>query len=167
MILPLPLFLFVLLELIAVAYLDVKYRVIKNLWSILNLVCATVLFMLFPDYYPLKFEMFQFSLAFFFVGFLLFLLKIMGGGDSKFLATFFLIIPFKLQESVFLYLLIITVIIGLLTLLKNIITQWNKLSESIKNRDVQGVKSCFGTKFPYAPVILITWVFLGLDLYLT
>ncbi len=162
---PFPLYLFVLIELSIVAYLDVKFKKIKNYWSLLNIICAVIMFTFFSQHYPFSFEMFHFTLVFIFVGFALFMLKIMGGGDSKFLATFFLLIPLSLQENVFLYLLFATIFIGSITLIKNIIGNWSKLSESIQQKDMEGVKSCFGSKFPYAPVILITWVCLGWELY--
>ena len=162
---PVALYLFVLLELSLVSYLDVKYRKIKNAWSLLNIGVAALLFIFFPDLYPFKLEMFYFTLVFVFVGFALFILKIMGGGDSKFLATIFLVMPLEAQDKVFLYLLLATITIGFVSLSNNIYIQREKLRESVRNKDIQGVKSCFGTKFPYAPVILFTWVLMGWDLY--
>lgn len=159
---PWPIYAFIFLELIFVTIVDVKYKKISNLWSLLNILLSGVLFYLFPTFYLFGFESFQFSIVFLIVGFFLFLLKIMGGGDSKYLASFFLIIPTASQDLVFYYLLISTIIVGLIFFFRNIIEQRKSLSESIKKRDVEGVKSSFGTKFAYAPVILLTWILIGL-----
>lgn len=88
----------------------------------------------------------------------------MGGGDSKFLTTFFLIVPLSLQDKVFYNLLLSTIGIGFFFLIQNTINNHEVLIKSIKERNVDGIKSCFGTKFAYAPVILIAWMWLGWDL---
>lgn len=156
-------FLFLLIELIFVTIGDIKYRKIRNIWSILNLVMAVIFFITLPGEYPFRFEAFQFTIVFFAVGFLLFILKIMGGGDSKFLATFFLLIPLRLQEAYFYYLLIGTIIVGIIFFIRNIVKNRELLMKSFKESDIQGVKNCFGTKFAYAPVILMAWIFLGYE----
>ncbi|MBD64027.1 MAG: hypothetical protein CME62_02390 [Halobacteriovoraceae bacterium] len=163
---PAHMYVFILIEVIFVTYLDIKYKKIKNFWSLLNIILAIVLFVTLPQIYILSFVSFQYSIVFIFVGFLLYLLKIMGGGDSKFLASFFLIIPYEMQDLVFFYLLISTVIIGVLFFFRNIITKRVQLVAALKQKDLQGVKSCFGTKFAYAPVILITWIFTGIKYFL-
>ena len=163
---PAHMYVFILIEVIFVTYLDIKYKKIKNFWSLLNIILAIVLFVTLPQIYILSFVSFQYSIVFIFVGFLLYLLKIMGGGDSKFLASFFLIIPYEMQDLVFFYLLISTVIIGVLFFFRNIITKRVQLVAALKQKDLQWVKSCFGTKFAYAPVILITWIFTGIKYFL-
>lgn len=162
----LPIYLFLLIQLIFVTITDLKYRKIRNFWVLLNIAVSLLLYFLFPKLYPFIIDSFQFSIVFIFVGFVLFLLKVMGGGDSKYLASFFLIVPEGVQEPLFYYLLIATIIIGVFFLLKNTIHYRDELIESIKKSDLQGVKNCFGTKFAYAPVILISWVYLGYDLFL-
>lgn len=159
MIITISLFLFI--ELIFVTYGDLKYRTIKNSWSILNLVLSLFFFIFLPDLYLFKLESFQFSIVFILVGFLLYLLRIMGGGDSKFLATFFLLIPLKLQEEFFYYLLITTILLGSGFLLSNLYKYREVILQSLKVGDVQGVKNCFGSKFAYAPVILLSWTYLS------
>ena len=158
---PYLIYIFVLIELCIVSYLDIKFRKIKNYWSILNIIIAILFFIIFPDLYVFKLETFGFPLVFLFVGFGLFLLKIMGGGDSKFLATFFLVIPLKVHDEVFLHLLTATVTIGLLFFVINIIRNFEGIVESFKNSDLKGVKNYFGKKFAYAPVILFSWVTYG------
>lgn len=158
---PLGIYFFILIELILVSYLDIKFRKIKNYWSILNILLGVVFFVLFPQFYELKLEAFGFSLVFFIVGFFLFTLKIMGGGDSKFLATFFLVIPTKAHDEVFIHLLSATVVIGTLFFLANIIRNFDGIMQSFRKSDIKGVKSYFGKKFAYAPVILFSWVSFG------
>ncbi len=159
-------YIFLLIELSFVAYLDLKYKIIKNYWSFINLTIALILFIAFPHVYPFSLATFQFSIAFFIVGFLLYLLNIMGGGDSKFLATFFLLIPLENQEDVFYYLLVITVIIGLSVFTKNIVINFEKIINGLKMKNRQMVKECFGTKFPYAPVVWLTWIWMGIKTYI-
>lgn len=160
---PWPIYFFIFIELLFVTYVDIRYKKISNLWSIFNLVVAAILFILFPNIYIFGFETMQFSLVFLVVGFLLFVLNIMGGGDSKYLASFFLILPTGIQDITFYFLLLSTIIVGLLFFFKNVIEQRKRLINSIKNKDVDGIKSSFGTKFAYAPVILITWFLIGLN----
>lgn len=80
---PIAIYLFIFIELCFVAYLDFKYKKIKNIWSVLNLLIALILFFAYPDLYPFGIEMFQFTLVFLLVGFVLFMLKVMGGGRFK------------------------------------------------------------------------------------
>lgn len=163
---PLHIYIFLLIELGFVAYLDIKYKKIKNHWSLLNLFIGINLFIFYKDIYPLSIDSFQLPLVFIFVGFVLYLLKIMGGGDSKLLATFFLLIPLNQQEIVFYYLLINTVIIGLTVFFKNIVVNFRTIIKGFRENDLQTIKSCFGRKFPYAPVILFTWIWYGLKNYI-
>lgn len=160
---PWPIYTFIFLELICVTYVDVKYKKISNLWSILNIGLAVVLFILFPDIYIFGIETFLFTIVIPLVGFLLFVLNIMGGGDSKFLATFFLIIPTATQDITFYFLLLSTIIVGIIFFLKNVVDQRTRIFNSIMSRDVEGIKLSFGTKFAFAPVILLTWFLIGLQ----
>ena len=157
---------FVAFELFFVSWGDLKRQKIPNYWSLLNLTLFVAFVIFIPDYYKLTLESFSFSIAFLVVGFFLFLTNIMGGGDSKFLATFFLIVPLSLQEELFYYLILSTLIIGGLFFLKSVVLNFRKLYQALIIQDVQTVKKCFGGKFPYAPVIMFSWVWLGYSLYL-
>ena len=154
-------YIFILVELTLVTIADIKYRKILNAWSILNLIVACYLFLMVPNSYPFSIEAFQFPLVFLFVGFGLFVLKIMGGGDSKFLATLFLIIPLEAQDNVFYNLLVITIVTGSFLFIKNLIHNRKNILKFMKLRDIHGIKTCFGTKFAYAPIILISWLWAG------
>lgn len=162
---PLPFYLFILIELIFVTVIDIKHRKIANLWSLLNIGVAAILFILFPKFYPVSVETFQYTMVFLMAGFLLFRLKIMGGGDSKFLASFFLIVPLEKQDQVFFQLLIATIFIGVIMFSLNTFMNRKKLVQSLKEKDIEGVKSCFGSKFAYAPVILVTWILFGISMF--
>lgn len=162
---PLPFYIFIFIELVFVAIIDVKHKKIANLWSLLNVGVATILFIFFSEHYPVSFGAFQYTIVFLLAGFLLFRLKIMGGGDSKFLASFFLIVPFDKQDQVFFQLLIATIIIGVIVFGMNTFANRKKLIESLREKDIEGVKSCFGTKFAYAPVILVTWILFGISMF--
>lgn len=159
-------FLFLLVQLVVVTIGDIKYRKIRNSWVLINLLIAAGFFIFNPNVYIFSIESFQFSLAFFVGGFLLYLLKIMGGGDSKYLASFFLLVPLKQQVYFFYYLLISTVIVGVIIFLRNTFINRGRLIEAIKTSNLQEVKNCFGTKFAYAPVILLAWVYFGTELYI-
>lgn len=158
---PLPIYLFVLVELIAVSYGDIKTNKIPNFWSILNLIAFIVLLWIAPGYYFFEPQTFLFSAVFLAVGFVLFLVNIMGAGDTKFLFTFFLLIPVTVHETTFYHLLMSTVLIGGFVFLQNILKHFRTLLDAFKNHDLQAVKNCFGTKFSFAPVILVAWLWLG------
>ena len=86
----------------------------------------------------------------------------MGGGDSKYLFSLFLIIPLQFHERMFEYLLYTTFIIGSFVLLTNLTSNLGQIVTSLKTGDYNEVKKYFGTKFAYAPVILIAWIWLGI-----
>lgn len=158
---PLPIYLFILIELICVAWADIRTNKIVNMWSVLNLIFFLVLLMVSPDYYFFKLDTFIYSSVFLLVGFIFFLIRIMGGGDSKFLFTFFLIVPGALQEQTFEYLLISTILVGTFVFITNVAKNFDKLKYSLRIGDMKSVKSCFGSKFAFAPVILIAWIWVG------
>lgn len=158
---PLPIYIFILLELIFVAWADVRTNKIVNMWSILNLTFFLIFLLVNPNYYYFKLETFMYSGVFLMVGFIFFLLKIMGAGDSKFLFTFFLIVPLNLHEQTFESLLVSTVLVGTFVFITNVAKNFDKLRISLKIGDVKSIKSCFGTKFAFAPVILIAWIWVG------
>jgi prepilin peptidase CpaA len=88
----------------------------------------------------------------------------MGGGDTKYLFSLFLLIPISLQGKVFYFLLISTIIIGGFLLIQNTLKNFKPLWKAILDGNTQEVKSYFGTKFSYAPVILVTWLWVGFSL---
>ena len=159
--LPIVVFIFVSLQLLVVAYVDFKTKIISNKWMIINFLFFAFLTFLFPNHYYWKPSTFVFPLAFIVVGFGLYFLKIMGGGDSKYLSSLFLIVPYAFHENFFLYLLYTTVIVGSSLLVINFIKNFDKIVLLIKIQDIAGIKKLFGKKFTYAPVIFISWMWFG------
>lgn len=158
---PLPVYLFVLIELVAVSYGDIRTNKIPNFWSLLNIVMFIVLLFVAPDFYSLSWQTFVYSFVFLGVGFVLFLLNIMGGGDSKFLFTFFLLLPVPVHEETLTHLLLSTILIGGFIFLQNLLKNFKVIVDAAKAYDLRTVKNCFGTKFSYAPVILVAWLWMG------
>jgi prepilin peptidase CpaA len=158
---PLIVFIFIAIQVLVVAYVDFKTRKISNVWILINFIFFCVLTYLFPGTYTWTLSSLIYPLAFLFVGLVLFLMNIMGGGDSKYLASFYLLIPLRYQELVFLYLLYTTVIVGSSLLLFNALKNFDNIVLLIKLGDVNGIKKIFGKKFTYAPVIFIAWMWFG------
>jgi prepilin peptidase CpaA len=158
---PLLVFIFIAIQLLVVAYIDFKTTKISNVWIFINGLFFVVLTFVYPHIYIWKFSALLFSLAFLFVGFALFIMNIMGGGDSKYLASFYLLVPPLFQETVFLYLLYTTVIVGSSLLLFNALKNFDNIVILIRIGDIRGIKKIFGKKFTYAPVIFIAWMWFG------
>lgn len=159
--LPWVVFIFIGIQLLVVAYIDFKSRTISNVWSVINFIFFLVLLLVFPKLYDFSFKSFFFTFAFLFVGFVLYLLNIMGGGDSKYLSSIYLLIPVGLQELVFTYLLYSTVLVGSSLLLYNLLKNFDKIIYFLSVKDISGIKRIFGKKFTYAPVIFISWMWFG------
>ena len=157
-------FFFILIELVVVSFGDMRTKKIPNFWAIFNIIVFILFLFFLPHQYPLIFSMFLPSIAFLGVGFILFLLKIMGGGDSKYLFSFFLLVPLSLHSTLFNNLLISTTIIGSVFLIRNIIKNFEGIYCSIRIGQFRTLKGYFGTKFPFSPVILVSWLFTGYDL---
>ena len=161
---PIVLFIVLMIELLIVSYLDIKFRKIANIWSLFNLVLYTLCLFLFPDLFSFSFQTFFYPLVFLGVGFILFALKIMGGGDSKFLFTFFLLIPEPNHEQFFLKLIYLTIAVGLSLLAYNTIKNFDKLKVAIIRKDSKAFRSVYGTKFAYAPLIALSWIIFGWEI---
>jgi prepilin peptidase CpaA len=157
------LFILILVELSIIAIGDIKFKKISNLWSIFNILIFITICFVHPNIYSFGWPSYVYSSVFLFVGFTLFLLKIMGAGDTKLLVTLFLIIPTKLQGQYLLMLLNGTVFIGGSMLFYHLIKNYNKIIVYLGHRDWDGLKTCFGSKFPFAPVIWISWILFGWD----
>lgn len=159
--LPMIVFIFISMQLLVVAYVDFKTSKISNIWILINFIFFCVLTFLFPKIYVWNINALIFPLVFLLVGFTLFVMNIMGGGDSKYLASFYLLIPLGFQETVFLYLLYTTVIVGSSLLLFNALKNFDNIVLLVKVGDINGIKKIFGKKFTYAPVIFIAWMWFG------
>jgi len=121
MMFPVVVFIFIAIQLLVVAYVDFKTRIISNFWVLVNFIFFIVLTFLFPNLYHWNIQTFIFSLVFLGAGFFLYSLNIMGGGDSKYLSSMYLLVPYSFQDQVFVYLLYTTIIVGSSLLLFNLI----------------------------------------------
>lgn len=154
-------YVFLAIQVLSVAYYDFQTKKISNNWIIFNILLYLIFLMIFPAYYKFSFETFVWPIGFFVAGFLLFILKIMGGGDSKYLASFFLLIPVQLHEEAFLSLAVATILVGGSVFIKNLLNNTEKLITAWQTKDVSLVRGVFGKKFVFAPVIFISWMWFG------
>jgi prepilin peptidase CpaA len=161
---PLALFIFLTIELILISYIDIKYKKIYNAWSILNIVSFILCLLIYPSLFEFSLNTFFYPLAWLFVGFILFALKVMGGGDSKFLFSFFLMLPEAFHEPFLMKLIYSTVIVGLCLLIFNTFKKFDNLKVAFLTRDISGIKKIYGTKFSFAPVIALSWMIFGWEI---
>lgn len=158
---PYTVYFFLLIELLAVTYLDILYKKIANIWSILNITTFLIFTIIFSESYKINFHTFYFSLVFFVVGLFLFAIRIMGAGDSKYLVSFYLLVPVHLHEEAIISLLYSTCLVGGASFVYNLFINRELIAKSFQRRDLKMFRSQFGKKFAFAPVILISWVWLG------
>ncbi|OUR93104.1 hypothetical protein A9Q84_21620 [Halobacteriovorax marinus] len=161
---PVSVYLFLVVQLVFVAYNDITNKKISNLWPLINIGFFILSTFLFSDYYSFQLNTFVFPITFFLVGLLLFILKIMGAGDSKYLLSFYLLIPVSLHETAFVFLAYSTVIVGLSLLLTNIMKRFDIIKIAILTRNIRLIKTIFGQRFSYAPVILVSWLWFGWEI---
>jgi prepilin peptidase CpaA len=159
-------FALVTLELLIVGWIDLKTEKISNKWVLANVLLAVIFHMAFPSIYPFTWEVFLFPLGMIGVGFILYLLNIMGAGDSKFLASLFLIIPTELHLLFFEKLVLSTIVTGTCLLFFRIIKQGSTLRAYLISRHYAGIKQTLRSRFSYAPVITVAWILLGLGLWI-
>lgn len=86
----------------------------------------------------------------------------MGGGDGKFLSSLLLLMPTRLQLIFFEKILWVTIAVGSILLLINIFKNFRFVINSlwIKSFNMAGI---FGSRFPFAPLIIMAWIWVGLD----
>lgn len=160
---PVAVYIFLLIQLLVVSYVDIRKKIIANYWSVVNLVFFVIALFLFRDTYVIAWKTFLYPFAFLFVGFALYALKIMGAGDSKYLFSFFFLIPNGYQEDFFVLLAYSTVIVGLFLLIMNTIKNFDIIYEAIRWKNLRYIKQAYGTKFSYAPVIALAWIWFGIE----
>lgn len=155
----------VLIELLVVGWIDYKTEKISNKWILVNLGAAVVLHIFGRNYYPLTWEVLIFPVGFIVVGFLLFLVNVMGAGDSKYLASLFLIIPLEYQLLFFEKLVLSTVVTGSVLLSIRVMKEREKLKAYFMTRYWGGIKETIKSRFSYAPVVTVAWILLGFNLW--
>lgn len=153
----------VLAELLAVSWIDLKIKKISNYWPLVNIVVATSLYIFMRDVYVLDWEVLIFPLGFIVIGFFLFLAHIMGAGDSKYLASLFLLVPTEYHFIFFEKLLTVTIVVGAVFFSFKILRNFSQFKAYFLGRYWEGIRSLIKSRFSYAPVILIAWILLGVD----
>lgn len=148
-------------ELLFVAWIDFKTAIISNYWFLINILGFVLLSIFLPNIYVWGVRNFFLPAAFIFVGFMLFQLNIMGAGDSKYLCSLFLLVPYQQQDQAFYTLIYSTIVVGGISFIINLYQNRKKLTIAMNNKDVSLIKRIFGKKFTYAPVILLSWVWFG------
>jgi prepilin peptidase CpaA len=158
---PISLFFYLMVQLFVVSYTDLKIKKIPNIWPLSNLFVFFILFFLFPGLFELSWRTLFYPTVFFFVGLFFFSIKIVGAGDSKYLVSLFLLVPLNFQEVALASLVEITFITGVVSFFINTIKNFKKIFRAFKEKKINLIKECYGKKFPFAPVILGSWIIFG------
>lgn len=153
----------VLIQLLIVSWIDIKTKKISNLWFLLNLAFSLVLHFILPEAYPWQWSALVFPLGWLIIGFLLFLMGIMGAGDSKFLASLFLIIPIEHQAVMLEKLIYATCVVGIVMLTFKISRDFKKIKAYAFSTYWKGFMNSIRSSFSFAPVILLAWILLGVE----
>jgi prepilin peptidase CpaA len=156
----------ILFELIVVAWIDLKIKKISNSWIISNLLLSFCLRFLFSDFYFWSWESLVYPAGWLFIGFILFQLKIMGAGDSKYLASLYLLIPLDLHWPMLEKLLFSTMIVGASLILIKVIKDFVQVKAQLLTGHWKGLLITVKSNFSYAPVILVAWILLGVENWL-
>jgi prepilin peptidase CpaA len=154
-----------MIELLIVSWIDFRTKKISNYWILFNLFLAFLLFLMGSHFYELNWSVFLFPLGFLGFGFILFLLNIMGAGDSKYLASLFFVTPFDYQFIFFEKIIISTLVIGTILLLMRFFRHRRELIAFSVNRHWKGIRDLIKSSFSYAPVISFAWILLGMELW--
>lgn len=155
----------ILVQLIIVGWIDFKTAKISNKWLFLNAALAVILHICASDLYPITWEILIFPAGFIAIGFILFLMNVMGAGDSKYLAGLFLIVPLEYQVLFFEKLVLSTIFTGTILLLVRIFIHREKLRAYFISRYWDGIKETIRSRFSYAPVVTVAWILLGFNLW--
>lgn len=157
------LFYLITFELLIVSVIDFKIKKISNYWTLVNLLLSIVFYAI--GTFPFEFNALVFPIGTIVVGFFLFLVHIMGAGDSKYLASLFLLLPWALQLKFFENVLLSTILVGGILLISKIIMSFKKLKGYALSFYLKGILLEIRSHFSYAPVLLLAWLLLGRDLW--
>jgi len=155
----------ILIELAFVGWIDLKTKKISNYWIVFNLVLSTSLRFYFTEDYLWSWEILAYPLGWLIIGLVLFQLRIMGAGDSKFLASLFLLIPLDFHWPMLEKLLLSTLIVGSILLLTKILSDFAQFKAQLLTGYWKGLLKTVKSNFSYAPVILLAWLLLGAELW--
>ena len=155
----------IFIQLMVVAWVDFKTKKISNYWLIINAVASLVLHLTVPSLYPATWEVFLFPGGFIIIGFFLYLLHVMGAGDSKYRASLCLVIPLEYHLIFFSKLVLSTILVGLSLICIKIIQNAAKLKAYFISHYWVGIKQLMKSRFSYAPVIFLAWLMMGINLW--
>lgn len=157
---------FLACELLIVALLDLKNGKISNLWPLLNIGLFMIFLVVWPAQYQWDWTRLIFPVGFIVIGFILFLMDIMGAGDSKFLASLFLLIPAEYHFSYAEKLLLVTIIVGSLLLIRTIFINRKKINAYFLSHHWRAIAALVRSRFSYAPVMFLAWMLFGGEMWL-
>lgn len=157
------LYLLLLLELFVVSFIDVRTKKISNLWSLLHILVFAGM-CIFAGELP-EAAHFIFPLGMVIAGFVLFVFHIMGAGDSKYLASLFLLIPTPLHMPFMEKILIVTIFVGSILLLMKFVKSAAKIRAYLATFYLKALRAEIHSRFSYAPVILVAWILFGTALW--
>ncbi len=89
----------------------------------------------------------------------------MGAGDSKFLASLFLIIPPEFHLPFFEKLVVSTILVGTILFSYKVYKNSFELKAYFISRYWEGIRKTLKSRFSYAPVIFLAWVILGFKIW--
>lgn len=85
----------------------------------------------------------------------------MAGGDGKYLASLFLIMPSQWHWPFLYYLGAVTVVMASILLLMRVFKNFKNVISWI--RDKKGFEGILGSRFAFAPIILMAWIWMGIN----
>lgn len=153
----------VALQLLVVSLIDLKTKKISNYWLLVNFVIAIAAYV--GGLHPFEWKILLYPVGAVVVGFALFLVNIMGAGDSKYLASLFLVLPYRLHQSYLENVLISTILVGAILLMTKLLTRFSRIKGYALSLHVKGVLSEIRSHFSYAPVLFLAWLLLGKSLW--
>ncbi len=154
----------ILLELAIISFIDIRTKKISNFWSIGQLVAAVLLYISF-DTYQWSWTVLVYPLIWFVIGFGLFILGIMGAGDSKLIASLYFLIPLSLHHVMLEKILISTIVVGFMNFFIKIIKDFRTIKAYALSAYWQGFWVKMKSSFSFAPVIMMAWILLGVQLW--
>lgn len=159
----LALFWAILAQLLIVSYVDVKTSKIRNYWPLLNLLIFIGI-LIFTRSLP-ELTHFIFPVGMIVAGFVLFVFHIMGAGDSKYIASLFLLVPTPYHLLFMEKLLTVTIFVGSILLFMKFVKSAAKIKVYLVTFYFKALRAEVHSHFSYAPVILVAWILFGIDLW--
>ena len=157
------LYLIVVIELLVVSLIDLRTKKISNYWPLVNLMIALGAYM--GGVHPFEWSIFLYPIGTILVGFALFLVNVMGAGDSKYLASLFVILPYQMHQSFLENVLLSTILVGAILLMSKLISRFTRIKGYALSFHIKGVLSEIRSHFSYAPVLLLAWLLLGENIW--